>query len=73
MELNQTTQDLKMDVETMKRTQRETTLYIEILGMKSRTIDVVISNRIQEMEARISGAEDYIESMDTTKKMQNPK
>jgi hypothetical protein len=41
--------------------------------MKSGTIDAVISNRIQEMEERISVAEDYKESMDTKKKMQNPK
>jgi hypothetical protein len=34
--------------------------------MKSGTIDVRISNRIQEMEERISGAEDSIEIMDTT-------
>jgi hypothetical protein len=41
--------------------------------MKSGTIDAGISNRIQEMDEKISGAEDSIESMDTTKKMQNPK
>ena len=68
MELNKTIQDLKMEVETIKKTQRETTLEIEILGKKSGTIDVSISNRIQEMEERISGAEDSIENMDTTVK-----
>ena len=60
MDLNKTIQDLKMEVETMKKTQRETTLEIEALGKKSGTIDVSISNRIQEMEVRISGTEDYI-------------
>ena len=55
-----------MEVETIKKTQRETTLEIETLGKKSGTIDVSISNRIQEMEERISGAEDSIENMDTT-------
>ena len=34
----------------------------------SITIDVSISNRIQEMEERISGAEDTIENIDTTVK-----
>jgi hypothetical protein len=34
---------------------------------------VSISNRIKEMEERESGAEDSIENMDTTKKMQNAK
>jgi cell division protein FtsL len=55
-----------MKVETMKKTQRETTLEIETLGKKSATIDVSISNRIQKMEERISGAEDSTENMDTT-------
>ena len=47
-ELNKTIQDLKMEVETIKKTQRETTLEIEMLGKKSGTIDASISNRIQE-------------------------
>ena len=47
MELNKTIQDLKIEVETMKKTQRETTLEIENLGKKSGTIDRSISNRIQ--------------------------
>jgi hypothetical protein len=42
-----------MEVETMKKTQRETTLKIETLGKKAGTIDVCISHRIQEMEERI--------------------
>ena len=46
-----------MEVETIKNTQRETTLEIEILGKKSGTIDASISNRVQEMEERISAAE----------------
>jgi hypothetical protein len=40
MELNKTIQDLKMEVETIKKTQRETILEIEILGKKSGTIYV---------------------------------
>ena len=44
----------------------ETTLEIEILGKKSGTIDFNISNRIQDMEERISGAEDSIENIGTT-------
>jgi hypothetical protein len=55
-----------MEVETIKKTQRETTLEIEILGKKSGNIDTIISNRIQGMEERISGKEDSIENMDTT-------
>jgi chromosome segregation ATPase len=66
MELNKTIQDLKMEEEPMKKTQRETTLEIETLGKKSGTIDVSIRNRIQEMEERISGAEDSIGNMNKT-------
>ena len=61
MELNKTIQDLKREVETIKKSQSGTTLEIENLGKKSGTIDASISNRIQEMEERISGAEDSIE------------
>ena len=53
MEFNKAIQDLKMHVETIKKTQRETTLDIEILGKKSGTIDASISNRMQEIEERI--------------------
>ena len=66
MELIKTIQGLKLEVETVKKTQRETTLAIENLGKKPGTIDVSISNRIQEMEERISGAKDSIGNMDTT-------
>jgi chromosome segregation ATPase len=66
MELNKTIQDIKREVDTMKKTQSESTLEIETLGKKSGTIDASISNRIQEMEERISGAEDSIESIGTT-------
>ena len=38
-ELNKTFQDLKMDVETIKKSQRETTLVIENLGKKLGAID----------------------------------
>jgi cell division protein FtsL len=68
MELNKNIQDLNREVDTIKKTQSEATLEIETLGMKSGTIDVSIRNRIQEMEERISGAEDSIENMDTTVK-----
>jgi hypothetical protein len=66
MELNKTIQDLKMEGEIIQKTQRETTLEIETLGNISGTIDVSISNRTQEMEERISGAEDSIDKMNTT-------
>ena len=66
-ELNKTFQDLKMEIETIKKSQRETTLEIENLGKRSGVIDASITNGIQEIEERISGAED-IENIDTTVK-----
>jgi prefoldin subunit 5 len=65
-ELNKTTQDLKMEVETIKKSQRETTLEIENLGKKLGAIDASITNRIQEMEEKISVADNSIENIDTT-------
>ena len=56
----------KREVDTIKKTQSEAILEIENLGMKSGTTDVSISNRIQEMEERISGAEDSLENIGTT-------
>jgi predicted nucleic acid-binding Zn-ribbon protein len=66
MELNKTIQDIKREVDTIKKTQSKATLEIETLGKKSGSIDANISNRIQEMEERISGAEDSIENIGTT-------
>ena len=55
-----------MEVETIKKSQRETTLEIENLGRRSGVIDASITNRIQKIKERISGAEDTIENIDTT-------
>jgi hypothetical protein len=52
-ELNKTIQDLKMEVEIIKKPQRETTLEIENLGKKSGATEAIITNRIQEIEERI--------------------
>ena len=45
MELNKTIEDLKREVDTMKKTQSKATLEIETLGKKSGTIDVSISKK----------------------------
>jgi cell division protein FtsL len=66
--MNKTIQDLKMEIETIKKSQKETTLEIENLGKRSGVIDASITNRIQEIEERISEAEDSIENIDTTVK-----
>ena len=63
-----------MEVETIKKSQSETTLEIENLEKKSGAIDASITNRIKEMEKKISGTEDTIENMtQQSKKMQNTK
>ena len=55
-----------MEVEKIKKSQKKTTLEIENLGKKSGAIDASITNRIQEIDDRISGAEDAIENIGTT-------
>jgi hypothetical protein len=58
--LNKAIQDLKMEVETIKISQRETSLELENPGKKSGIIDARITSRIQEIEERILGAEDTV-------------
>jgi hypothetical protein len=57
-----------MEIEMIKKSQRETTLELENLGKKPEVIDSSISTRIQEIEEIISGVEDTIENFDTTVK-----
>jgi prefoldin subunit 5 len=47
--MNKTIQDLKMEIEAIKKSQRETTLEIENLGKRSEVIDASVTNRIQEI------------------------
>ena len=58
--------DLKVEVQTIMKTQIEATLEMKNLGKRSRIRDVSISNRIQEIEERNSGVKDTIEEIDTT-------
>jgi hypothetical protein len=69
-ELNKVIQDLKVEVETIMKTQMEASLEMENLGKKSGVtiIDVTITNRIKEIEERILGVEDRVEEIDTTVK-----
>ena len=54
-----------MEVSSIKKSQRETILEIENLGKRTGVINVSISNRIHDIEERISGAEDTIKNIDT--------
>ena len=66
--LNKTIQDLKIEIETIKKSQREMTLELENLERRSEVIDASITNRKQETEERASDAEDTTENIDTTVK-----
>jgi len=57
-----------METETIKKSKGKTTLEIENLGKRSGIIDANIINRIQEIEEKITGAEDTIENIYTTVK-----
>jgi chromosome segregation ATPase len=63
-ELNKTIKDLKMEVETIKKSQRVTTLETENLGKTPGVIDAILIKRINEIEERISGANDNLENID---------
>jgi hypothetical protein len=65
-EMNKMVQDPKMEIETLKKIQMESTLEMENLGEKTGTTDTSITNT--EVEERIS------EEIDTlAKKMPNVK
>ena len=53
-----------MEIESIKKSQRETTLELENLGKRSGATDASIKNRIQE----IDDTEDTIENIDTAVK-----
>ena len=66
--LNNVIQDLKVEVETIKKTQMETNLEMENLRKRSGITDLSITNRIQEIDERIPGVEDMVEEINTTVK-----
>ena len=47
------TQDLKMEIEAIKKTQTEAILEMENIGKGTGTTDTSITNNIQEMEEKI--------------------
>ena len=49
-ELNKEIQDLKVEIETIKKTQMEANLEMENLGKRSGITDVIITNKIQEIK-----------------------
>ncbi|KAK7798375.1 hypothetical protein U0070_018545 [Myodes glareolus] len=59
----ETVQELKTEMESMKKTQNKGRLDMESLGKRTETTESSITNRIQEMEERISESEDTIEKI----------
>jgi hypothetical protein len=57
-----------MEIETIKKSQREITTELENVGKKSGVTDASITNRIQEIEERISSMKDTVEDIDITVK-----
>jgi predicted nucleic acid-binding Zn-ribbon protein len=58
-------EDRKMEIETIKKSQVEASLEMKNLRRRSRATDASITNRIQEIEERISGIDDTIEDINT--------
>ena len=58
--MNKASQDLKREIEAIKKTQTEAILEMENLGKRIGTTGTNITNRIQEMDERISGVEESI-------------
>jgi predicted nucleic acid-binding Zn-ribbon protein len=70
--MNKTIQDLKMEIETIKKSQREKTLELENLGKRSGVIDASITNRIQEIEESLRGWRDGSEVKSTDCSSEGP-
>jgi hypothetical protein len=67
-EENKTGQDLKVEIQIIKKIQTEGILEMENLEKITRVRDASITNRIQTIEERISGVDDTIEENDTSAK-----
>ena len=63
--MNKTVQDLNLEVETIKKSQKEAILKKENLGNRLGVRDTNITNRIQEIKERILGMEDTIKGIGT--------
>ena len=67
-QVKETVQELKTEMEAMKKTQTEGRLDMENLGKQTETSGTSITNRIQEIEERISDYEDTIEKINALTK-----
>ena len=58
-------QDLKVKIDTIKKSPRETKLEMENLGKRSGDIDASITTKVQEIKERNSGVEETSQDIDT--------
>jgi hypothetical protein len=61
--LEKTTPNLKMGIETIRKTQIEAMLEMENIGKTSETTNTSITNRIQEIEERMSCVKDSTDTL----------
>lgn len=66
--MNITFQDLKMETEAKKKTKTDGILGMAYLSKLAGTANTSITNRIQEIQEKISGVEVTIEEIDTSSK-----
>ena len=66
--MKETVHDLNTEIEPIKKTAAEEMQEIERLGKQSATTDESITNRILEMEERISGVEDILGEINSSTK-----
>ena len=62
--LKETVQDLKVETETIQKTQTKVNLEVKKLEALIGISEASFTNRTQEMEERIPGTEDMTEEMD---------
>lgn len=62
--VNKPVQNLKLQIETINKTQTEGNLEMKIVGSQTRTLEESITDRKQQMEERMSGTEVMKEEMD---------
>jgi len=61
-------QDLKVEIEAIKKAQTEGILETENVEKRTGTIDAIITNRIEKMEERTFIVEDIIEEINTSQR-----
>ena len=64
-EMNETVQDLKIEIKAIKKTKIEEILEMKNFEIQTGTTGADFANGIQELEERILNIEDMIEEIDT--------